>query len=254
MGQSTGPKPDRRKGAMFRCVICGGEFYRPQSLIKRGITKTCGKFECKCENAGPKPGPRPYRLNGATFKCVICGKEFYRKRSFIERGITNTCGKSACKSGFFSGSNNPAWGRIPTDDNREAVSQSNKKRTGPPKGYKHTLEARAKMSEAVRMRWRDRRDFMIASLTKPPKPRSEMRYRKDFTPWQRQDWKSSACLWCAATDDLVLDHIIPVVAGGLNIKGNAQTLCQPCNLWKMVYVDHPYYLAKLASEATAKHA
>jgi hypothetical protein len=104
MGQSTGPKPDRRKGAMFRCVICGGEFYRPQSLIKRGITKTCGKFECKCENAGPKPGPRPYRLNGATFKCVICGKEFYRKRSFIERGITNTCGKSACKSRFFSGS------------------------------------------------------------------------------------------------------------------------------------------------------
>lgn len=190
------------------------------------------------------------RKNGAMFNCAVCGCEFYRKRSFIERGITNTCGKTGCKSKFFSGSNNPAWGRIPTEDNRKAVSDSNKRRTGPPKGYKHTPEARAKITEALKRRWRENRDGMIAAITPPPKPRDEMRYRRDFTPVQRKTWKAQHCLWCNTTENLVLDHIIPIVAGGLNIKGNAQTLCQTCNLWKMVYVDRPYYFATLATKAT----
>lgn len=200
---------------------------------------------------GPRPGPRPYRKNGETFNCVVCGQSFYRRRSFIERGITNTCGQTECKRQFFSGSNNPAWGRIPSPENREAVSAANKKRTGPPKGFKHTPEARSKMSEALRIRWRDRRDFMIASITKPPKPRELMRYRRDFRPWQRKEWKGTVCLWCPASEDLVLDHIIPIVAGGLNIRGNAQTLCRTCNLWKMVYIDRPYHLSLMASKEAA---
>ncbi len=200
---------------------------------------------------GPRPGPRPYRRTGATLRCVICKDWFYRKRSYIERGISNTCGKSECKSKFFSGSNNPAWGRIPTAENRQAVSQSNKRRTGPPRGYKHTAEARAKITAALRERWRVNRDKMIAALTKPPKPRAEMRYRKDFTPYQRKTWKDTKCLWCDSADCLVLDHVIPIVAGGLNIRGNAQTLCQTCNLWKMVYVDRPYHFALLASKAAS---
>ena len=200
---------------------------------------------------GCDSSPRPYRQNGAMFNCVICGKEFYRRRSFIDRGITNTCGKSECKSKFFSGPNNPAWGRVPTKENRRSVSAANKKRTGPPKGYKHTAEARAKITAALRERWRLHRDKMIASITKPPKPRAEMRYRKDFTPYQRKTWKGTACAWCDSTNNLVLDHVIPVVAGGLNIQGNSQTLCQTCNLWKMVYIERPYHFAMLASKAAS---
>ncbi len=195
------------------------------------------------------PGPRPYRKNGVMFNCVICGTEFYRKRSFIERGITKTCGKSECKSRYGSGSNNPAWGRIPSAENREAVSTANKRRTGPPKGYKHTPHARAKISEALRRRWRDHRDEMIAAITPPPKPRDLMRYRRDFTRVQRRDWRGTYCFWCHVVNDLVLDHIIPIVAGGLNIRGNSQTLCRTCNLWKMAYVDRPYHLSTLASKA-----
>ncbi len=200
------------------------------------------------------PGPRPYRRNGAVFVCPICGDSFYRRRSFIERGITKTCGKTDCKSQYFSGPNNPAWGRLPTEANRQAVRDSNRRRTGPPKGYRHTPEARAKISEALRRRWRENRDAMITAITKPPKPREQMRYRRDFTPVQRRTWKGTACLWCHATEQLVLDHIIPIVAGGMNIRGNAQTLCQPCNLWKMVYVDRPYHFATLASKAAIQAA
>lgn len=200
------------------------------------------------------PGPRPYRKNGAMFNCVVCGAEFYRKRSFIERGITNTCGKSECKSQFFSGSNNPAWGRIVPEEHRQAVRDSNlarpKKRTGPPKGYKHTPEARAMISAALRNRWLLHRDKMIAAITKPKSPETR-RSRREFTPWQKTNWKSAVCAWCDCTDGLELDHIIPIVAGGMNIRGNAQTLCRKCNLWKMVYIDRPYHLATLASKAAS---
>lgn len=197
---------------------------------------------------GPRPGPRPYRKNGATFKCLVCGDDFYRKRSFIERGITKTCGKSECKSRYLSGANNPAWGHVPTDEARQAVRDSNRKRSGPPKGFKHTPDARAKISAALRERWLLHRDKMIAALTKP-KPRDQMRYRREFTPWQKAEWKACACAWCGTADGLELDHIIPIVAGGINIRANAQTLCRKCNLWKMVHVDRPYQLATLASKA-----
>ena len=200
------------------------------------------------------PGPRPYRKNGAVFACMICGEQFYRKRSFIERGITKTCGKSECKSRYGMGSNNPAWGRIPSPENRQAVRESNlarpKKRTGPPKGFKHTPEARVLISAALRERWRLHRDKMIAALTKPKSPETR-RSRREFTPWQKTEWKGACCAWCECTDRLELDHIIPIVAGGLNIRGNSQTLCRMCNLWKMVYVDRPYHLATLSSKAAS---
>lgn len=40
-------RPELKRGASFNCTICGKEFYRKQSLIDRGITKTCGSTACK---------------------------------------------------------------------------------------------------------------------------------------------------------------------------------------------------------------
>lgn len=199
------------------------------------------------------PGPRPYRRNGKMFKCIVCGNEFYRKLSFIKRGITNTCGKSSCKSTFFSGENNPAWGRIVTEEHRKAVRDSNisRKRTGPPTGYKHTPEARAKISQALRERWLNNRDKMIAAITKP-KSFSSPRHRREFTPWQKKEWKESHCAWCDSTESLELDHIISIVTGGLNIRKNSQTLCRKCNLWKMAYIDRPQFIAMQTSKAASE--
>lgn len=200
------------------------------------------------------PGPRPYRRNGSFFSCVVCGDEFYRKRSLIERGITKTCGKSSCKSEYFSGDGNPAWGRVTTQENRDAVRNSNLKRpkkSGPPTGWTHTPEARKAISESMRKRWAENRDDMIKSLTKP-KTRDMMRYRREFTPYQKRTWKDSSCKWCGTTEQLELDHIIPIVAKGLNIKENCQTLCRKCNLWKMVYIDRPYQIALSASKAASE--
>lgn len=186
---------------------------------------------------------------------MICGTIFYRSRSHILRGIRKTCGKSECKSASMRGENNPFWGKVHDETTRikiRAGRRANppKKRTGPPKGYRHSPEAREKIRESVRRRWAENRDTMIAQLPRGidhhfHKEPELYRYRKNFTPLQRKEWTGANCLWCKTTETLTLDHVIPVFDGGTNERINAQTLCHSCNLWKLHFVDKPRYLAGL---------
>ena len=40
------------------------------------------------------------------------------------------------------------------------------------------------------------------------------------------------CVACGATEDLTIDHIVPLAAGGSNDPANLQVLCRLCNLRK----------------------
>ncbi len=245
-----------KRGKYFQCEQCGETFYRSPSYLKRGYnvrycSRRCYSAACE-EGAFVRPGPRENRKTGQHFDCPICGEKFYRKPSLIKRGITKTCGKSECLSQWMQKENNPFWGKEHSPEVKRKLSEAKtakpngRKRTGPPKGYKHTPEARAKMSAALRRRWRENRDEMLSYIPRNERPKEELRYRRNFTPWQRKNWKDDVCAWCKATDELVLDHIIPVMDDGTNIRENCQTLCRSCNLWKMVYVDRPAHLARLA--------
>lgn len=200
------------------------------------------------------PGSRPHRRNGQFFNCQECGKEFYRRASFIARGITKTCGDRACISVSMQKEKNPFWGKEHSDEVKAALRDAKTARPynpggrglGRKTGSKDGPEARARKSERMRKRWEENRDKMLAMFDHAPKPREEQRYRQNFTPFQRKEWKATECAWCSSTEELILDHIVPVVDGGVNIRENAQTLCQPCNIWKSVYVDRPRYLARLA--------
>lgn len=201
------------------------------------------------------PGSRPHRRNGQFFNCPYCGDEFYRRASFIARGITKTCGKRECISKSMQKAGNPFWGKSHSDEVRIALSEA--RTATPPKkewkfgrgrqpGSKDGPEARARKAERMRKRWSENRDVMLAYVQAAPKPREEQRYRRNFTPWQRLNWKADKCAWCSSTEDLILDHVIPVMDDGFNVKENSQTLCQPCNMWKSIYVDRPSHLARLA--------
>lgn len=43
---------------------------------------------------------------------------------------------------------------------------------------------------------------------------------------------NNKCLRCGSREDLSIDHIVPVIKGGVKAKFNLQTLCVPCNCWK----------------------
>lgn len=47
----------------------------------------------------------------------------------------------------------------------------------------------------------------------------------------RRDF-GNVCLRCGRTEDLTLDHVIPLVMGGDNHISNLQLLCRTCNSWK----------------------
>lgn len=245
-------------GAEFSCEQCRRRFHRNQWYINRGHQIRFCSMECYSKasalgNSKRVTGPQLHRRKGQWFTCRICGVSFYRKPSEIARRCTQTCGRIECISENLKGGNNPFWGKGHSLEMRAYLSKiksariSGGHRRGPVKGtFSHSPEARRKMSEALRNRWRTNRDKMLASIQKPPKPREAQRYRKVFTPWQRANWKDNKCRWCGSTKRLILDHIVSVRDGGLNIQGNSQTLCQPCNIWKSVYIDRPYHLARLA--------
>ena len=61
----------------------------------------------------------------------------------------------------------------------------------------------------------------------------------------KQDWldilerDGHKCLKCGGTDNLTLDHIVPLSRGGRNDKSNAQVLCVKCNSEKFTKtIDH----------------
>lgn len=198
-------------------------------------------------------------LKGRYFDCPYCGDTFYRRPSHVRRGITKTCGKRECISKSAMGPNNAFWGKNHTQEARTAMKEHRTakpprpygtRRYGPAKGsFNHTPEARAKIAAASREHWRINRNRMLEACIKAGDIRrganTEPRHRLQFSPWQRREWTVDACAWCDTSDDLVLDHILPVMAGGTNRRVNAQTLCRKCNLWKMRYVDRPLLLAIL---------
>lgn len=50
--------------------------------------------------------------------------------------------------------------------------------------------------------------------------------------WQRLLARDTCCLRCGATEQLSMDHIVPVARGGKHSFSNAQVLCKACNSWK----------------------
>lgn len=199
----------------------------------------------------------PALKTGSFHPCKICGTPRWRTPADVRRNIRQTCSKK-CLSELMSGPGNPFWGQLHSPEMRQKIKDRRrasppKSKTGPKPGWTHSDTTRAEMSQRMKMRWKDNRDAMLNALPRgedhhQKRVNPEPRYRSQFTPMQRRDWKGAACVWCGVTEGLVLDHVIPVSAGGKNQRTNAQTLCQPCNIWKMAHIDRAIVLAILGSE------
>lgn len=59
---------------------------------------------------------------------------------------------------------------------------------------------------------------------------TEITQRKDCYQLRKIGYQmAEACELCQRTDNLVIDHIIPLAQGGSNELDNLRTLCQSCN-------------------------
>ena len=193
------------------------------------------------------------KKTGENFPCLNCGTLIYRAIHNIRTDTKKFC-NVGCKAAHNVGENNPFYGKTHSPESRQRIIEGRRlnppKGTGPKKGvFKQTKEARAKMSAALRERWRTNRADMIAYCRNGEnKPWDDFRENAPrhhfiFTKEQKAEWIEPQCKWCKSTEELVLDHILPVMCSGINIRENAQTLCGPCNRWKMKHVDRPLYYA-----------
>lgn len=48
-----------------------------------------------------------------------------------------------------------------------------------------------------------------------------------------------SCVYCGATEDLTIDHLVSRALGGTNQLDNLQTLCRTCNEAKGHHLDQP---------------
>jgi hypothetical protein len=70
----------------------------------------------------------------------------------------------------------------------------------------------------------------------PPPPGTKNRYNHDplTVPQRRRIYERDGqkCLICGSSENLHIDHIIPVSRGGTSDDGNLRTLCKDCNVSK----------------------
>lgn len=67
---------------------------------------------------------------------------------------------------------------------------------------------------------------------RPARPSLRARRRRVWTDDERRfilDRDGWQCVYCGATDELQIDHIVPFSRGGACSVANSQTLCGPCN-------------------------
>lgn len=235
------------------CIRCGTgfEFYpaRQRDAAKRGLEiKFCSRV---CTSEARREGLIGSRKRaGVTRQCAMCGTDVYSKASKAKRSQKTFCSE-ACRIAAISANL----------IDRKFEQASEKKRTGVrfqccvcgtekyqrisyyERGVSKTCGNLDCVSAYSRSLW----NLPPRSPEQRKKPKGPSRRHSNFTAKQRKEWMGSACTQCGTSDNLCLDHIIPVCAGGLSVRENAQTLCQPCNIRKVKEVDWP--LAKAVKQS-----
>ena len=226
------------------CQWCASEFSVFPSRIawaeaKGAPVKFCSRA---CLGAARSAGEvLAKRRRGVTRNCEICQTEMYLTphASKRRRFCTEPCRKEAFKRGMIA--ENKA-GPKPERRNGETVEC---KFCGTavyrrPSLIKRNIDKTCGdlkcISAYSRSLWglEPRPDDVVVL----PKPKRKQR-ATNFTNGQRALWIDSKCARCGTTENLSLDHIVPVCAGGESTRENAQTLCQPCNNWKATHIDRP---------------
>ena len=224
------------------CQNCGKSFQRYASAYRFAKSRgTAVKFCSRaCVGAARSAGTiEAKKKRGDTFSCEVCGTAFYRKASMIKKGKHRFCSEP-CRLRAHELRLVDRTQPRPQNLRGEMITclicgkSVYRKKSMIIRNVKKTCGDPVCMSAYGRSLWglapRDREKFLL------PKPKRKVR-ATNFSSMQRSRWIGTECARCGTTENLTLDHIVPVCYGGKSVKSNAQTLCGSCNNWKAMNVD-----------------
>jgi hypothetical protein len=231
----------------FTCERCSTEFAVFPAYIRyvesRGSrVKFCSR---KCTDEARAAGLIGSRKRtGENVTCAICGTVHYRKPNRLRRNTLHFCSEpcriEAIRQNLTDRKFDQASEKKRTGSKFRCLicgTEKYQKRSYIARNVDKTCGKRSCISAYSRSLW-----------GLPPRSDEERRIKRsspqkaretNFTGAQRAQWIDTSCTWCGSTENLCLDHTIPVAAGGKSVRSNAQTLCQPCNVWKGNHVDRP---------------
>jgi hypothetical protein len=229
----------------FTCLICETVFLRWPSAVKHAELRGSPIQFCSslCVGAARSKGIIESRKKtGKTISCEVCEKQFHRKLSAIKNGRSRFCSEPCRQKAFDLKLIDRSQPR-PANLKGETISclicgeSKYRKKSMIERNINKTCGKTSCISAYSRSLWslppRTPEEMLL------PKPKRKVRVT-NFTSKQRLELIGTHCLWCGTTKNLTLDHIIPVCAGGLSTKYNAQTLCGRCNNIKAKTTDKIY--------------
>lgn len=231
----------------FVCEMCGEAFQRWPSAVadaeKRGRSiRFCSRA---CHGAAKTAGlAEGKKRRGKEVTCSVCGTKVYRSPKRIREGRVYLCSEpcriKAHEAGLIDRSGpRPNMKRGDVVDCRICGKPTYRKKSMIDRRIHMTCGDPKCVSAYGRSLW-----------GLPPLTPEQAKYKKgparratNFTAAQRIQFLGSECARCGSTENLCLDHVVPVSAGGQSTFENSQTLCQPCNNWKAKHIDRPMALA-----------
>ncbi len=202
------------------CEQCGATFERTPAFHRSAITKGgkvrfCGT---KCFGKAKSNGLIKVTHTAAKimFVCEVCNKSFGRWPSAIKWAEKRGRPIRFCSQKCHGEARTARMVLMP----------------------KSTTESNRKRSDGNRAAW-GLPPHTEEVMNLPKKQRASLARGIGFNASQIRDWLKDTCERCGGRENLELDHIICMAAGGKSVRENAQTLCRPCNRWKIKHVDKP---------------
>ncbi len=83
-------------------------------------------------------------------------------------------------------------------------------------------------------------DYFISEVT-PEEVKKEKEKARELraSQWWKRKKSDGVCYYCQGKfkpSELTMDHLIPIVRGGKNNKGNVVPACKPCNSKKKYFL------------------
>lgn len=207
---------------------------------------TCGKtfsvFPCnadrlfcsrECTDKGRSKGlVGTKKRKGEEITCIVCGKKVYKRPYDLKRGggkvCSPKCNAIARSKGLIK------WKPPHPPKTGEEIAcvicgkKVYRKRSYIDRGINKTCGSKACLSAYGRLQ--------LGLDPLKPENIGKERHQVDKTtvwlPSQKKAWLDTKCAICGSTENLQLDHIVPVFLGGKTERDNAQTLCAICHMKK----------------------